>query len=162
MTIYKTKFSKKRLLDLPADECTLFLSLAHLSNEIVALDKLIIWSFDLSSENEAVGDGQTALCFMLIKLLSGKLKEGYNLLIKKFFGTKLSHEYEQFLPDECEETLARLKQYFSKSNAINHVRNNYAFHYTLDELNEALPNTPEDLMGESNKHRINGGIAKTV
>jgi hypothetical protein len=45
MTIYKAKFSKERLLELPADECTLFLSLAHLSNEIIALDKLILWSY---------------------------------------------------------------------------------------------------------------------
>jgi hypothetical protein len=83
---------------------------------------------------------------MLIKLLSGKLKEGYDLLTRKFFGTKLSLEYEQSLPEECKEILARLKRYFSKHNAISHVRNNYAFHYTPDELNAALPNTPEDLV----------------
>jgi hypothetical protein len=146
MTIYKVKFSKEKLRELPADECALFLSLAHLSNEIVALDKLIIWSYDFSSENEATTDGQIALCMMLIKLLSGKLKEGYELLTKKFFGTKLSREYEQSLPDEGKEILSRLKRYFSTRNSISFVRNNYAFHYSPDELNTALPSTPEDLV----------------
>ncbi len=145
MTIYKVKFSKEKLSELPADECALFLSLAHLSNEIVALDKLIIWSFDFTTDDEAISNGQSVLTMMLIKILSGKLKEGYDLLTKKFFGTKLSREYEHSLPEDCKDSLVNLKRYFSNRNAINTVRNNYAFHYAPDELKAALPNTPEDL-----------------
>lgn len=147
MTIYMAKISKKRLQELPVDERTLFLSLAHLCNEIIALEKLILYSYDISSENETINNGQVAMSLMLIKLLSGKLKEGYKLLKKKFFGTKISRDYAQSLSDECKETLAQLKRYFDNSNnAIHIVRNNYAFHYSPDELNTAFPNIPEDLI----------------
>ena len=145
MTIYKATLSKNKLLELPADESSLFLSLAHFSNEIIALTKLVIWSHDFSSEDEAATDGQTALSLMLIKLMSGKLKEGYNLITKKFFGTELSRKYESFLPDESKEVLNQLKRYFGKRNTIDYVRNNYAFHYTLENIISAIPNTPEEL-----------------
>jgi len=146
MTIYKTILSKEKLLELPSEESSLFLGLAHLSNEIVALTKLVIWTHDFSSDNEAIGDGQTAICLMMIKLMSGKLKEGYNLITKKFFGTKLSLAYDEFLPNECKGILKELNRYFNKHNAVDHVRNNYAFHYTPENLSLAIPNTQEDLV----------------
>jgi hypothetical protein len=140
------KISKERLQELPVDERALFLSLAHLSNEIIALQKLILWSYDVSSENESINNGHVAMSLMLIKLLSGKLKEGHNLLKKKFFGTKISRSYAQSLSDKCKETLVQLKRYFGNRNVIDVVRNNYAFHYTPEELNAALPKIPEDLI----------------
>jgi hypothetical protein len=157
MKIYISKISKEVLERVPADECAIFLSLAHLSNEIIGLEKLVLWSYDLSSDNKAIANGQVTLSLMLIKLLSGKLKEGYKLIKNKYYSTEFSREYEKILSNKHKDTLDLLKRYFSKRNIIDNVRNNYAFHYTPDGLRAALPNINEDLLlyiEESGKVRI--------
>jgi hypothetical protein len=143
MTVYKAKFNKVTLETLPARERSLFLALAHLANEIRALEKLVLWSGQLESQNDAQVSGQTSLMFMFLKLLAGKLKEGHKLLQKGFFGTGISRDYK--LSKEAQDALGEIKNYFDRRNTIHRVRNKFAFHYSPDEMDRVLPGLPDEL-----------------
>lgn len=145
MRVYNVKLSKDALLGVPENERTFFLSLAHLANEINALQKLVLWSCDFSSQNPAFDKGQTALSFMLLKLLAGKLNEANELLQKKFHGLSVSRDYEPSLSEEARDALSKIKSYFGRENLIHKVRKNYAFHYSPDELAAVLPSVSEDI-----------------
>lgn len=145
MTIYVAKLNKAALEAIPSHERSLFLSLAHFSNELNAFHKLVLWSGKFTSRNNAEINGQLSLMLMFSKLLAGKLYEAYELLKKKFYGTKLSREYEDSLPAEARDALDQIKRYFSRSNIISHVRNNYAFHFSSEELRMTLPSVPDEL-----------------
>ncbi|MEA3459439.1 MAG: hypothetical protein U9R11_01990 [Chloroflexota bacterium] len=146
MTVYAARLSKAQLQSVPPEERSLFLSIAHLVNEINALHKLVLWASDFSSGNEVEVHGQVSLTLMLLKLLAGKLKEGHKLLRKRFYGTAVSRDYEPSLRQEGRDALAEIKKYFGRSNNnVNYIRNNYAFHYSPDELDAVLPHVPEDL-----------------
>ena len=68
------------------------------------------------------------------RILAGKLNEGWELLGKAFFGTKLSQQLEDRLHPRAKEYLRGIKTYFGKTNTIYHVRNSFSFHYSAQEV----------------------------
>jgi len=145
VAVYMAKLNKARLETIPSHERSLFLCLAHLANEINTFHKLMLWSGKFTPGNDAETNGQISLMLMFLKLLAGKLYEGHKLLKKRFYGTELSRDYKPSLPPDAQDALDEIKKYFSRSNTIKHVRNNYAFHYSPDELSITLPSVPDEL-----------------
>lgn len=145
MSVYKSKFNKEKLKSANTTERTFFLIIAHLSNELNVLNKLYFWAGEYPTSNEVEESGKIAMTLLFLRLLAGKLKEGNELLQKYFYGTAISKEYVPKLKAEGKETLDKIKKYFSRKNLINDIRNNYAFHYSPDELNAVLPEIPDDL-----------------
>ncbi len=145
LLIYRARLDQAGLNEMPKSERRLLVVLCHAANEVNAMHKLILWSSDFGSENEAVSKGQVALSLLLTKVLAGKLKEGWLLLTHHFFGTSISKEYEASLSRKAKQALAELKRYFGKRNTIDIIRSNYAFHYSADETDRALLSVEEDL-----------------
>lgn len=130
----------------PEGERSLFLSVAHLVNEINALRKLVLWSYYFSSSGNTTEDsGQVSLTAMFLKLLAGKLNEGQELLRKTFYGTGISRDYLPFLTEEGQHALSDIKRYFKGRNAVHEVRKGFAFHYSPDEMNAVIPDISEEL-----------------
>jgi hypothetical protein len=71
---------------------------------------------------------------MIAKLLAGKLHEGWQLMQKAYFGSKLSLELAPLLAESTRQELIDLKAYFSKPNLIYTVRNTFSFHYSAEEI----------------------------
>jgi len=71
-------------------------------------------------------------------LLAGKLWEGWELIRKTYFSTKLSLSIESKLPDDTLEALGKLKKYFGKKNIIGSLRNEFAFHYDAQRVRAQL------------------------
>ena len=69
-----------------------------------------------------------------MKILAGKLHEGWQLMNTAYFGSRLSHELAPVLHDSTWIALDGLKSYFSKSNLIYTVRNSFSFHYSAEEI----------------------------
>ncbi len=145
MKIFVAKLSKEKLKLAPPAERSFFLVMAHLVNEINALNKLIFWSHEYPTQNSAEKNGEVSLTFILLRLLAGKLNEGNELLRKKFYGSKISKDYAPALSQKGQEALNQIKRYFSGTNCVTHIRNNYAFHYSPEELDAVLPTVPEEL-----------------
>lgn len=135
MKIQSLKLPLPELSRLPDAERTFLLMAGHMQNEFVALNKIFAWCIsaeESATRIESVVNGSQG--FMIAKLLAGKLHEGWQIMQKAYFGSKLSLELEQHLHDSTRESLAGLKAYFSKANLIYSVRNSFSFHYSADEI----------------------------
>lgn len=96
------------------------------------------------ANNNAEENAKIALTWFFLKLLAGKLNEGYKLLQSYYFGG-ISCRYDHDLQDKGKDALKKIKQYFERGDVlVRYIRNNYAFHYSPPELNKILPNIPED------------------
>ncbi len=139
MTVYKVQFSKSELSKLPEDEQIFLIQLAHFLNEVSMLHKcLVISGNGLSTSNEIERQGQVSLVLFFLRLLAGKLKEGWEMLQKDYFGSKLSRYYEKELPQMGSDSLKKLKKYFAGKNVINFVRDEFSFHYGKGEIKKVL------------------------
>jgi hypothetical protein len=146
MTVYLTKLDKAVLDTILPDERSLFLSLAHLANEIRALQKLFLWSNNFTSNNDAETKGQTTLSLMIVKLLAGKLNEGHKLLKVGYFDLPIEFDYQVNISSEAKDAIANIRLYFNnRNNVIRNVRNRQAFHYSPRDVDKMLPNLSEDL-----------------
>ncbi len=65
MAVVRARLNKETLENIPSRERSLFSILAHLANEIRALEKLILWSGHSRSESDVEIGGQCHcyLCF---------------------------------------------------------------------------------------------------
>lgn len=131
MRIHRVPISKTKLDAIPEYERAFYIQIGHLGNELNMLNKLLLYS----SQNIRALDGvqneaQTSQTLLIVKILAGKLYEGWELTKRAFFGTKISNEYDTHLEEDAKVALEKLKQYFGKQNLINTVRNQYAFHYS--------------------------------
>ncbi len=52
--------------------------------------------------------------------------------------------YQPSLSGEAQVALENIKKYFDRKNIINQVRNNFAFHYSPDEMDAVLPHVSTD------------------
>lgn len=139
MRIYRTKVSKMALDNMLENEGSFYILLGHFANEINVLNKLFFYSENHDSSQEWITRAQTTQAQVIAKTLVGKLWEGWQLLNKAYYATKLSKKYDSLLPDNSKQALQQLNRYFSKENLINTVRNNFCFHYpTVDEVASIL------------------------
>ena len=71
---------------------------------------------------------------MLAKLLAGKLHEFWEFMEKAYFKSRVSQLWEPKFNDEAKIILKDIKDYFSKLNCLNKVRNKFAFHYSAEMI----------------------------
>lgn len=141
--LYVVPVTKAKLDSIPEDARVFFVHVGHLRNELMALQKLILASQQHEATNEILISMRTYQHLMLIKLLAGKLREGWELLTRLYFGAKLSLNYEQRLQMVGLEAIAALKKYFGKKGLMHDVRNNFAFHYSPEQIKLILADLEE-------------------
>lgn len=135
MAIYRAKLNKDAMLRIPEKERNIFFALAHLQNEIRFSIDSVAWSKFSDHEDENEFEGQLALNFFYLRILAGKLHEGWQLLNKHLFNNKdLSIDFNNKGSKEGTECLNSIKAYFSKNNTISDIRNKLSFHYNPVEL----------------------------
>jgi hypothetical protein len=146
MSVYRAKLNKEKLLKIPESERKLFLAIAHLQNEIRFSLYGVVWTHDFSSNNDAIVHGQLSFNFYYLRILAGKLYEGWQLLKKHYFShNNLTIDFNSNGSKEAIGILKELSKYFSKKNAISRIRNNLSFHYSPDDLSQHLAEMPDEL-----------------
>jgi hypothetical protein len=147
MRLLKVDFNRLELDKLQIDEQVFFVQLAHLINELTILQKFVIFSVNIVKSSTGVRrTAQVIQTLFLIRTMAGKLNEGWQMMARSYFGSKLSQAYDNKLPDAAKNSLEELKKYFSKSNIINEIRNKYAFHYDNEKIKEVIRYIPNDYM----------------
>jgi hypothetical protein len=139
MSIYRIDLDKEVFLKIPEDERNLFVAIAHLQNEISFSINGVAWSRfnDLTNNDEM--KGQIVLNLYYLKILSGKLHEGWQLLNKHFFSNKkISCYFNENSSPKGLTSLKNIKNYFSKNNAISNIRNKLSFHYNPSDITRHL------------------------
>ena len=143
MELTKISFKRKTFDIIPENERIFIVQLSLFVNEITMLHKLIVFSNNYKGSETAV-KAQNVQSFFLIKLLAGKLYEGWQILQKNYFRSKLSKQYDDQLSLEGKESIEYIKTYFNKQNLISLIRNKYSFHYDYEHIKEELSSIPED------------------
>ncbi len=146
MELTKVRLDRDKLLALSEDEYTFFVALGHHSNEVNAITKLIYWSADNEDGGGPEGDGRHTILQILLRLLAGKLHEGWRLFEKAFFGPGLSKTYDPKLDTESSQALGELKRYFGAKNAAEVIRNGFAFHHSPSQVAAVLPTVSDPLL----------------
>lgn len=129
MKIYSIPVSKAKLDKIPETERVFYFHMGHLRNEVRILLNLLVWSNSRATDNPILNDINFSQTFILSGLLAGKLREGWELIEKVYFATKLSLAIGNGLPEKAKTSLERLKKYFGKKNLIHDLRNAFGFHY---------------------------------
>jgi hypothetical protein len=139
MRLFQVNFSKAQLDSLPKEDRIIFVQLTHFLDELAILQKCLIFSAQTMAS--AIGvqrTAQRAQSLFFMQMLAGKLNEGWEMLQKSYFSTRLSQQYYSLLPDEARMAIDELGKYFGRENLIRRLRNEYAFHYERDNVDKGL------------------------
>jgi len=130
MQLSRFRLTSEQLQNIPINERSLLMVLAHASNEINTFNKLLFLSTNFSHGREWQTQAQISQSLTLARTLAGKLSEAWTVTTAGYFGTKLSQKHT--LDNSGNEAIKKLKNYFGRKNLINSVRNEFAFHYSLE------------------------------
>lgn len=134
MQLHKINLSREQLDSIPSDERRMLILIAHASNDIGALSKLFHFAAGSAGESGVLGQAENAQALVLARGLTGSIYEFWKLLQKSFFGSALSKQYEPLLDAEGRAALQSLKRYFGSDNLIATIRNNFAYHYSPNQV----------------------------
>jgi hypothetical protein len=111
----------------------------HAHNELVILNRLLMFSMNFSEDGELHDSAQSVQMWCLLQILVGKLFETWNMLCERFLRAQPPDPAIASLSDEHKVSLKWLTNYFGVSaprdNALRTIRDKAAFHY--DKLNLA-------------------------
>ena len=159
MKLFKINIPKSKLDIIPEIEQVFFIQLMHFLNELDILQKCVIVSSNkLASLTTIEKRGQISQAHFFIRILAGKLCEGWKMIDKNFIETQLSREYENLLSQKGKESLSELIGYFNDiNNKVRLIRNKFAFHYDKEKIKEELDKIPQEELLEMyiSEHRVN-------
>lgn len=134
LRIHHIALSPEQLNLIPQSERRLLVLVAHAANELSVLSKLFHFMAGASPNVAMLMQAENMQALVIGRLLTGKIYECWKLLTSAFFGKALSKDYEQKFDAEGSASLSWLKKYFGRDNVIATVRNEHAFHYSLDQV----------------------------
>jgi hypothetical protein len=145
MRLIKAEFSKKYLDRLPKEEKVFFVQLTQLLDELMILSKCVIFASNgIEAKQEAEKSAQRTQALFFIRILAGKIHEGWQMLNVSYFSSQLSQKYDKLLSNPVKGSIKELKRYFAKNNLISKIRNKYAFHYNRENVEDQLNHITQD------------------
>lgn len=158
MELLKVNIRKSKLDTIPENERVFFIQLTNFLNELNILQKCVFFSGnEIKSLNAIERRAQISQALFFIRMLAGKLNEGWEMLNKDFFGTQLSKEYKTALSQVGKDSLSELKRYFTRDNNVNLIRKKFAFHYDAEKIKGEIDKIPKNEVLEMliSEHRGN-------
>lgn len=159
--VNKVAIPKEVLRGLTRKEREFFLLVGGLGNELNILNKLLLFSSTTVLPSQPENEGNATQNMLLLKLLGGKLNEGWELIRKRFLSDVDLREYRGHLSPEGQKALEDLKSYFGKgTNLIKRIRKDFSFHFPIkDEIETGFEVTSEEdgfyiYVGEVNAHSL--------
>lgn len=145
MKLIKAEFPKKHLDQLSKEEKVFFVQLTHLLDELSILSKCVIFASNAIEVKQGVEKtAQRMQALFFIRILAGKIYEGWQMFRASYFSSQLSQKYDKLLSNSASESIEELKRYFAKKNLIHEIRNKYAFHYDLKNVEDQLNRITQD------------------
>lgn len=142
MKLHVWDIGKSKFDNVPEDERTFIIGFGHIVNEINFLQKLLYWTAPSEEEPAIIRRAHSSQAMTVAKLLAGKLWESWQFLQKAYF-SRVSANYDNVLNEEAKEAINNLKQYFKGINIVSTVRNEFAFHYSVDHIREGFSLPPD-------------------
>lgn len=129
--VSKIQITKEVLLSMCENERVFFIQSGDLLNDLNVFSKLLMFCMNRQREDKvAMKTARDVQTMCLIRILVGKLHEGWKLIDKWYYGSAVSRKYDQFLGQSAKAAVDEIKKYFSRrTNLISEIRNRLAFHY---------------------------------
>ena len=133
MEVYCAKLSRAKLAAMPEAERVLLLLLAHASNEMNVLTKLILMMRKDDPPSPILDHVEAGQTFILMRLLIGKLHEAWELFKNRVHSNRsIATTYIPRLRPEA-AALGALNRHFGAGSALSAIRNKISFHYSDKE-----------------------------
>jgi hypothetical protein len=134
MEVHQIKIDRAKLAAMPETERVLLLLLAHASNELNVLTKLILMMRKDNPPSPIIDHVEAGQTFIFIRLLIGKLHEAWELFRARVLTDRaISTTFLPKLSSEAANALSALKRHFGQGSALTAIRNKVSFHYTDKE-----------------------------
>ncbi len=129
--VSKIRITKSDLLSMCENERVFFIQSGDLLNDLNVFSKLLMFCMNRQrANNGAMKTARDVQTMCLIRILVGKLHEGWKLIEKWYYGSAVSKKYDRLLEQSAKDAVDEIKKYFSKkTNLISETRNRLAFHY---------------------------------
>jgi hypothetical protein len=139
MDVHLVKLDRAKLAALPENERVLLLLLAHASNELNVLTKLILMLRKDDPPSLIIDHVEAGQTFIFMRLLIGKLHEAWELFRARVQSDRaISTTFLPKLGPDATNALTALKKHFGQGSALTAIRNKVSFHYSDKEnLTEA-------------------------
>src|SRR5262249_49000389 len=139
MDVHRIKIDRAKLAAMPETKRVLLLLLAHASNELNVLTKLILMMRKGDPPSPIIDHVEAGQTFIFMRLLIGKLHEAWELFRARVQTDRaISTTFLPKLPSDAANALTALKKHFGQGSALTAIRNKVSFHYTDKEnLTEA-------------------------
>lgn len=138
--VHRLRISSEKFSKMPTPDKTLFILLAHISNEFCILVRMTTLSTQ-SLTHDFRDHHHLSQSMFFVRILAAKVLEAWNVLKNNFFSSVLSRKYEGLISEEAQIALKEIKKYFSSSNILFRVRNDLVFHYP-DNLDKEISSFP--------------------
>lgn len=116
----------------------------HAHNELVVLNRLLMFSLNDVGEGELHNDAQGVQMWCILQVLTGKIFETWNLIVERFLKSNPEDPAIAGLNDLHKKSLAWLKDYFGhdqpNQTPLRIIRDKTAFHYDKLNLEQAADN----------------------
>ena len=127
---------------LPNRERNQFVGCMHAHNELVVLNRLLMFSLNDVGEGELHDHAHGVQMWTVMQVLTGKLFETWNMLVERFLKSNPEDPAIAALSEAHKKDLAWLKDYFGiaplKDTALRTIRNKTGFHYDKLDLDGAV------------------------
>jgi hypothetical protein len=139
MDVHDVKIDRSKLAALPEAERVLLLLLAHASNELTVLTKLILMMRKDEPPSPILDHVEAGQTFIFMRLLIGKLHEAWELFRTRVQSDRnISATFLPKLRPGAAAALTALKKHFGQGSSLTAIRNRVSFHYSDKEnLTEA-------------------------
>lgn len=133
--VRKFPLSPELIERVPLDERTFFLMLAHITNELNILRKIILISDVYRPSNKIEREAQAIQSLLLIKLFALKACAAFEFISKQA-KQSFTKYYGQDSDSGFSNALKKLKRYFDGNSLLEYVRNKFGAHYDVNEVKE--------------------------
>jgi hypothetical protein len=141
MDVHNVRIDRAKLAAKPENERVLLLQLAHASNEINVLTKLILMMRKDTPASQIIDHVEAGQTFIFMRLLIGKLHEAWELFKNRAQNdSAIRTTYLPKLPPEGAKALQELNRHFGQGSALTAIRNKISFgkHGINDARNRVL------------------------
>lgn len=144
MKLYRIIFSPADIDSMPEKYRKLLLFLCAGISELNVLSKVFRFSPSSSPEGHLEEVASLAQGMLLGQIYTGKVFEFWKSFQVLYFASSVSSEYISVISSASQDSLKELKSYFGRTNLIEKVRNNHAFHHSPEKVEAVRLRFPQD------------------
>lgn len=143
MKIKVVPVPKSHLETIPESELAFYTHFGHVRNELLVIEKFLYWTTKNEADGDVLSDVNVFQELTIMRLLAGKLWEGWQLLNNKAYA-KILNSLRTQLNSKTITALEELEAYFGNNkNMIEAIRNRFAFHYDPSLIGKQLSSVEE-------------------